>query len=153
MRADIYFSRTNDFDSIEGENYIALTPQISIPLKEGMSLYHALQMEGVILSAPCAGNGTCGGCKVKCLKGTLLITDKDQTFLSEKELREGWRLACQSYPKEDCAIYLPTEQFLAVTGYRENKTVEDVLEKEFQEKTDTSGKNQFYKRRNEKWGI
>ena len=122
MKADIYFSGQQDFASVEEENHLSATASKSIPLTEGMSLYHALQTEGIALSAPCAGNGTCGACKIKLLKGELSVTDKDKMYLSEAEIQEGWRLACQSYPTEDCAVYVPTEQFAAVTGYGEGKT-------------------------------
>ena len=123
MKADIYFSGQQDFASVEEENHLSATASKSIPLTEGMSLYHALQTEGITLSAPCAGNGTCGACKIQLLKGRLPVTDKDKMYLSEAEIQEGWRLACQSYPTEDCAVYVPTEQFMAVTGYGENKIV------------------------------
>lgn len=94
----------------------------SIPLTEGMSLYHALknaalEKEGITFSAPCAGNGTCGACKVLLLKGELAITEKDRLLLSAEELEEGWRLACQAYPTEACEILVPSERFVAVTGY------------------------------------
>lgn len=116
----------------------------SIPLTKGMSLYHTLHKEGISLSAPCAGNGTCGACKVRVLQGNLPVTEKDKKFLSEEQLGEGWRLACQAYPGDgDCGnsnttdvlgedgnngstdtenggalvIYIPIETFAAVTGY------------------------------------
>lgn len=94
--------------------------QRSIPLTKGMSLYHALQKEGIALSAPCAGNGTCGACKIKVVSGIWAVTEKDRELLSEAELKEGWRLACQAYPEEACEIYVPEEQFVAVTGYCKN---------------------------------
>ena len=78
MKADIYFSGQQDFASVEEENHLSATASKSIPLTEGMSLYHALQTEEIALSAPCAGNGTCGACKIKLLKGELSVTDKEK---------------------------------------------------------------------------
>ena len=144
MKVEIYVSRQDDSMSMEGDNYISSTLEKSIPLTEGMSLYHAMQKEGICLSAPCAGNGTCGACKVKQLKGELTVTEKDKRYLSEEEIGEGWRLSCQAYPTEDCAIYVPTEKFLAVTEYEKNKTVEDVSEKCIKEKIDTNSDNSHY---------
>ncbi len=113
----IYFSQQVHTDiQYETENCM----QRNIPLTEGMSLYHALQKEGIGLAAPCAGNGTCGACKIKLLEGSLPITEKDKQLLSEKEIREGWRLACQAYVTEDCVVYVPTEQFVVLTGYGVN---------------------------------
>ena len=95
--------------------------QKSIPLEEGMSLYRILQKEGVALSAPCAGNGTCGACKIKVLRGNLPITDKDKKFLSEEQLKSGWRLACQAFPSKTCEVFVPTEEYTAVTGYEDKE--------------------------------
>ena len=91
--------------------------QRSIPLTEGMSLYNTLQKEGIIFSAPCAGNGTCGACKVKVIEGNLAVSLKDKLLLSDEQIKEGWRLACQAYPSEKCGIYVPIEEFTVVTGY------------------------------------
>lgn len=145
MKVELYFSEHVNLESLDEGKYIDLPIVKSIPLIEGMSLYYALQNERIKVSAPCAGNGTCGACKVKLLKGGLSVTDKDRMYLSEAEIGEGWRLACQSYPKEDCAIYVPTEQFLAVTEYGENKAAASVLEDGFSENIDANHKNQRYK--------
>lgn len=110
----IYFSEQNKNGRREDS---ADTKKRSIPLTEGMSLYHVLQKEGISLSAPCAGNGTCGACKVKVIEGSLPITEKDRQMLSDEEITEGWRLACQAYPEDTCGIYVPREEFAAVTGY------------------------------------
>lgn len=91
--------------------------QRSIPLTEGMSLYNALQKEGILFSAPCAGNGTCGACKIKVLEGSLAASLKDKQMLSEEQIKDGWRLACQAYPTEECRILIPTEDFTVMTGY------------------------------------
>lgn len=121
MKAEIYFSNQQGSVSRE-ESCILLTREKNIPLIKGMSLYYALQKEGIILSAPCAGNGTCGACKVKLLKDGPAITDKDKKYLSEVELEEGWRLACQAYPTEDCVVFVPSEKFYAVSEYENNVT-------------------------------
>lgn len=110
----------------EKELVISFGPQLhtdvqrSIPFKEGMSLYHVLQKEGIALSAPCAGNGTCGACKIKVLEGSLPVTSRDAQLLDEAQLKDGWRLACQAYPRESCGIYIPTEQFSVVTEYSDD---------------------------------
>ena len=78
----IYFSQQVHTD-IQSE--IENCMQRSIPLTEGMSLYHALQKEGIGLAAPCAGNGTCGACKVKVIEGNLPVTEKDKQLISSLE--------------------------------------------------------------------
>ena len=43
---------------------------------------------------PCGGENACGGCKVRVLAGEVPVTSTMQEALTEKEIREGWRLAC-----------------------------------------------------------
>lgn len=72
----------------------------------GMSLSCALRGNGIPLNLPCNGNGTCGGCRVKILKGELDVTKQDAMIFSTKQLEEGYRLACKAFPKADCEIML-----------------------------------------------
>jgi uncharacterized 2Fe-2S/4Fe-4S cluster protein (DUF4445 family) len=43
---------------------------------------------------PCGGENACGGCKVRVLAGEVPVTETMREALTEKEIREGWRLAC-----------------------------------------------------------
>ena len=43
---------------------------------------------------PCGGESACGGCKVRVLEGEIPSTATMREALGEKEIREGWRLAC-----------------------------------------------------------
>ena len=68
------------------------------------------------------GNGACHACRVQVLSGTVSrpSTAEYKVFTS-KELKEGWRLACQTYPISDCKITVPadsmtTSQRLQVEG-------------------------------------
>ena len=45
---------------------------------------------------PCGGNGRCRGCRVRVYSGSLSVTAEEEKILSERELAEGWRLACRS---------------------------------------------------------
>lgn len=82
----------------------------------GIFLYDALKDMGITLNASCAGKGTCGACKIRVLQGKLPVTTKDRQFLSREQLEEGWRLACQAYLEESCEIFVPEENFAAVTN-------------------------------------
>ncbi len=44
---------------------------------------------------PCGGNGRCKGCRIRVLEGSLPVTGHQRELLSEKEISEGWRLACR----------------------------------------------------------
>ena len=43
---------------------------------------------------PCGGETACGGCKVRVLEGDVPVTATMRDALSEREIRDGWRLAC-----------------------------------------------------------
>ncbi|MFV0363647.1 MAG: ASKHA domain-containing protein [Suipraeoptans sp.] len=75
----------------------------------GMSLFRILNDNNIYISTPCAGNGTCGKCKVKVLRGNVPISDTDKRHLSLTELKSGYRLACKAFPLYDCSIELPTQ--------------------------------------------
>jgi uncharacterized 2Fe-2S/4Fe-4S cluster protein (DUF4445 family) len=65
---------------------------------------------GVGISSICGGEGTCHSCKVQVLSGTASKpTPNEHEAFTSQELKEGWRLACQTYPTSDCKIAVPTE--------------------------------------------
>jgi uncharacterized 2Fe-2S/4Fe-4S cluster protein (DUF4445 family) len=45
---------------------------------------------------PCGGESACGGCKVRVLEGEVPVTAAMRLALSEQELHDGWRLACDA---------------------------------------------------------
>ncbi|MDY2590977.1 MAG: 2Fe-2S iron-sulfur cluster-binding protein, partial [Agathobacter sp.] len=73
---------------------------------KGESLMEALTLNGVYMSAPCGGAGLCGKCKVQMLEGATEISTEDENVLSKKELDEGYRLSCRSFPESYCRIRL-----------------------------------------------
>lgn len=57
------------------------------------------------LTTTCGGNGLCGRCKVQIIEGEATpLTQKELEELTEKEVQEGYRLACQTYPLSDMNI-------------------------------------------------
>lgn len=118
MKIEIHIFEQQDNMPMEGESLLSSATEKNIPLIKGMSLYDALQAADISFLAPCAGNGTCGACKIKVLEGELEITKKDRELLSQKELEDGFRLACQAYPNKFCSVEIPGEEFVAVTDYQ-----------------------------------
>ena len=49
------------------------------------------------LSAPCGGKGRCGKCRVKARGALSQPTEAEKAALSEQEIQEGVRLACQAH--------------------------------------------------------
>jgi uncharacterized 2Fe-2S/4Fe-4S cluster protein (DUF4445 family) len=65
---------------------------------------------GVGINSICGGEGICHSCKVQVLSGTVSKpTPNEHEAFTSQELKEGWRLACQTYPTSDCKIAVPTE--------------------------------------------
>ncbi len=64
--------------------------RLEVPL--GTPLRDVLFEHGV--EFPCGGRGRCKGCRIRVLEGALPIHDEERERLSQRELTEGWRLAC-----------------------------------------------------------
>lgn len=72
------------------------------------NLFAILKRGGLYLH-DCSGNGSCGKCKVRFLKGAPLPTTGERVMLSAEELRVGVRLACRHMVTEDAELVLETE--------------------------------------------
>jgi len=78
------------------------------------SLLDCAHQLGVDLVSLCGGVGTCYGCKIQVMKGTVsppTATEKD--IFSAEELEQGYRLACQTYAKSDVKVRVPPESVTA----------------------------------------
>jgi uncharacterized 2Fe-2S/4Fe-4S cluster protein (DUF4445 family) len=74
----------------------------------GTLLSEAIAQAGIALHLPCGGQGRCGRCKVQVQKGT--VRRRSVIRLSEKELEEGWALACQTLVQdEDLVVAIPPQ--------------------------------------------
>ena len=65
---------------------------------------------GVGISSICGGKGTCRACKVQVVSGIVpKPTSNEHEGFTTQELKEGWRLACQTYPTSNCKLNVPAE--------------------------------------------
>jgi uncharacterized 2Fe-2S/4Fe-4S cluster protein (DUF4445 family) len=71
----------------------------------GESALDIAKRAGVVIDAPCGGNGTCGKCRIKLLSGE--VTGGKTAHITEEDVAEGWRLACGIKPASDVDLYLP----------------------------------------------
>ncbi|MHA2283869.1 MAG: 2Fe-2S iron-sulfur cluster-binding protein, partial [Promethearchaeota archaeon] len=97
-------------------------------LTSDLSVYDLLSELAIPIRSICGGLGTCGKCRLLIQKGKDYLTapsNIEKDFLDEKELEEGWRLACQS--KIDVKK-LQTIEKLAVPQFRVFLPNELVLE-------------------------
>ena len=91
------------------------------------NLLEMLQEKNEYISAPCNGNGICGKCVVQYKRGATEPTRRDREVFSEKQLEDGYRLACQSYPAGAYEVEIPESE----------ETIEVLSEWGKQRKTDT----------------
>lgn len=87
---------------------------------EEENLLEVARKTNVAIDAPCSGNGSCGKCKVRLLKGNL---DSPRTrHISEEEYAEGWRLSCASKVIDDIEVQVPD----IASAYRSRMKVADL---------------------------
>jgi len=74
------------------------------------SLLACARRLGMGISSICGGKGTCHSCQVQVLSGTVSKpTSNEREAFTSQELKEGWRLACQTYPTSDVKLNVPAE--------------------------------------------
>ena len=74
------------------------------------SLLACARRLGVGINSICGGKGTCHSCKIQVISGTVSKpTPNELETFSRREIKGGWRLACQTYPASDCKIAVPAE--------------------------------------------
>lgn len=75
-----------------------------LKVRQGETIWEALQKKDVELGGECGGLGKCGKCKVKILSMIDPPTKEERALLDEKELKEGIRLACRTKVNHDLVI-------------------------------------------------
>ena len=70
----------------------------------GVQVSAFLRSRGKPVSTPCGGRGNCGKCKIRVISGELPISSMDRVHLTQEELAEGVRLACQALPAAEIII-------------------------------------------------
>ena len=73
---------------------------LTLQVDEQETLLDGLVRAAVDIPTDCAGRGTCGKCLVRLGSGELTApTERELKRIPEKLRAEGWRLACQAYPR------------------------------------------------------
>jgi uncharacterized 2Fe-2S/4Fe-4S cluster protein (DUF4445 family) len=77
------------------------------------NFYELLIKSGITIRSLCGGLGTCGKCKIIFRKGQGFLTPPTQielTTFSKEELKEGWRLACQTRVRNEDMVTLKEKE-------------------------------------------
>lgn len=84
--------------------------QQSYPLNRGYSLFNNLLLNNIASHSKCGGKAICGRCRIKLLSGREHCNKpnaEEQALLSEEQINQGWRLACQVQCVRDIRFYIP----------------------------------------------
>lgn len=79
----------------------------------GTKIIESAAVAGIIINTPCGAAGVCGKCRVKIISPQGEPTEADRKIFSTKELKQGWRLACQNTIAEDTIVEVTRESLLS----------------------------------------
>ena len=112
----------------------------TIAVAAGQTFLRAAQDAGVDVMATCGARGRCHSCRIKVLRGVVSPpTIMDTVQLGHDQVREGFRLSCQTVVTTDCSVMVmpPIEegghQILSCAhDFRDSRTALDCgIEKRF----------------------
>jgi uncharacterized 2Fe-2S/4Fe-4S cluster protein (DUF4445 family) len=79
------------------------------------SLLECARQLNVDIVSVCGGQGSCGRCKVQIISGQVSKLGLDEEAeLSEREVQDGYRMACRVYPLSDVKVHVPPESLTAI---------------------------------------
>ncbi|HMA63656.1 MAG: 2Fe-2S iron-sulfur cluster-binding protein, partial [Fibrobacterota bacterium] len=76
--------------------------------EKGLRLIDVLASQNIFVPSACGSNGRCGLCKVK-INSNTIVSDTERKLLSDPEISNGIRLACQVQIDADMSIEIPSE--------------------------------------------
>ena len=82
-----------------------LPDDLWLKVRQGESIWDALQEADVQLKGDCNGLGKCGKCRVRILSSIDAPSKKEEEFLDEEEVKHGIRLACRTKVNKDLVIH------------------------------------------------
>ncbi|MFN2236311.1 MAG: ASKHA domain-containing protein [Anaerolineales bacterium] len=78
------------------------------------SLLECARQLSVELVSLCGGMGSCEHCKVQVISGQVSpLTLEEESSLSENEIKQGYRMACMTYPESDVKLHVPPDSLTA----------------------------------------
>ncbi len=106
---------------------------------DGATILEASQQLGADIESICGGKGTCGKCKVRIEKGyfakygirskiasVAMIGEGNEKFLNQSQLRQNYRMACQTRIHGDIVVFVPEESRKSKQVVRKEATMRDI---------------------------
>lgn len=116
LAAMILFTRAKLVSKTECKVTINEDPHLTILHRAGTTLLNVLLGNKIPIPSPCGGKATCKQCRVQIIEGADDPIQTDVDTFSKKQLKEGWRLSCQTKLKHNLHLHIP-EHLLSVTEY------------------------------------
>jgi Na+-transporting NADH:ubiquinone oxidoreductase subunit F len=92
-----------------GDLSIVINEDKELITEPGGKLLTALADQGIFLSSACGGGGSCAQCRCIVTEGGGSILPTEESAITRREAREGYRLACQVPVKRSMKIEVPPE--------------------------------------------
>ncbi|MGD2126968.1 MAG: ASKHA domain-containing protein [Desulfobacteraceae bacterium] len=83
-----------------------------VQVKEGCTIAEAAQRAGLFINNLCGGEGVCGECRVRIIKGDAKSDADVSAFFSQEEIHMGFVLACQTKIQGNLEVEIPPESRL-----------------------------------------
>ena len=80
--------------------------KLTIPA--GKLLLDVLHENGMMIATPCGGKGNCGKCKILISPQDANLNTNEKKWLTEEEIKKGFRLACQTTLTRSSTITIPS---------------------------------------------
>ncbi|MBN1295704.1 NADH:ubiquinone reductase (Na(+)-transporting) subunit F [bacterium] len=83
----------------------------TLTVGKGKTLLRTLVDQGIYLPSACGGGGTCGVCRCQVKQGGGDVLPTERTHLTQKEIRDHWRISCQVKVRENMMVTIPEDVF------------------------------------------
>ena len=94
-----------------GEVVVDVNGKKQLTVKGGSKLLGTLADQGIFLPSACGGRGSCGACKCQVNSDVGPLLPTETPYMTDKEIKQNIRLACQVKVKADIKVQIPEELF------------------------------------------
>jgi len=94
-----------------GDVVVDVNGKKQMTVKGGTKLLGTLADQGIFLPSACGGRGSCGACKCQVESDVGPHLPTETPYLTDKEIKDNVRLACQVKVKADIKVHIPEELF------------------------------------------
>jgi uncharacterized 2Fe-2S/4Fe-4S cluster protein (DUF4445 family) len=97
-----------------------------VACEPGATLLEAAQQAGVMLAALCGGEGSCGRCIVRVMKGQVTDPSPNEIATLRTDANVGVRLACQTRILGDVRVHVPPDSLVGAQRIQTEGELPDV---------------------------